>query len=72
MKNLKMKFIKDLANIKTPRVISVMVKLPSGAIEVITNFEDTENKTTYYVANYDDHFKLKHNPNIQIINYMMM
>lgn len=55
-----------------PRVVTVAVKLPSGAIEVITNTEDTLNKMTYYMSAYDDEFKLKTNADIQIVGCMVV
>lgn len=71
--NLKYEFLnqalEDIAEIK---VITVAVKLESGAIEVITNTEDTFNKAHYYAEKYDNDFKLKSNPNIQIVGFMIV
>jgi hypothetical protein len=50
----------------------VAVKLPTGAIELITNNQNIIDKAEYYTNAYDDDFKLKSNPDIQIINYMIV
>lgn len=70
--NLKEKFANELSMIKEPKVITVAVKLPSGAIEVITNTQDTVTKANYYLYNYDHDFRLKHNPEIQIVGFMLV
>ena len=50
----------------------VAVKLPTGAIELITNAEQLASKIEYYKNAYDDNFCLKNNPNIQIVGYMLV
>lgn len=70
--NLKDKFIEELKEKGTPQIISVAVKLPSGAIEVITNTQETKSKSEYYLNTYDEEFKLKHNKDIQIVGYMIV
>ena len=70
--NLKEQFIKEALEIGTPQIISVAVKLPSGAIEVITNNQETASKADYYVNNYDCEFRLKHNSQVQIVGYMLV
>lgn len=70
--DLKRRFIKEALELGTPQIISVAVKLPSGAIEVITNTQETASKVDYYTNTYDDEFKLKHNKAIQIVGYMIV
>ena len=53
------------------RILVVLVKQPSGAIEVITNTDHLDQKIAYYLENYDEEFRLKQNRNVQIIDYMM-
>ncbi|HDR7969494.1 TPA: hypothetical protein QCY14_004886 [Bacillus pacificus] len=69
---LKDRFIEEVKAIGTPQIISVAVKLPNGAIEVITNTQETVSKTDYYINTYDNDFKLKHNSQVQIVGYMIV
>ncbi|MFY2158502.1 hypothetical protein ACOSZF_23390 [Cytobacillus firmus] len=69
---LKEQFVKEVSKHDDLKIISVAVKLPSGAIEVITNTQDLENKARYYAETYDDNFCLKHNSSIQIVGYMVV
>ena len=70
--SLKDRFIKETQEIGVPKIISVAVKLPSGAIEVITNTQDTSTKADYYVDTYDNEFRLIHNKDVQIVGYMIV
>jgi hypothetical protein len=70
---LRKNFLNDVDNYFDVAIaIVVAVKLPSGAIEVITNYQDVETKINYYVNAYDNEFKLKSNPEVQIIGYMLV
>jgi hypothetical protein len=70
--DLKQQFEARLREVSTPKIITVAVKLPSGAIEVITNTEDTVTKAQYYLNTYDEDFCLKHNNAIQIVGFMVV
>jgi hypothetical protein len=70
--DLKQQFVARCTEVKTPKIITVAVKLPSGAIEVITNTEDTVTKALYYTDTYDENFCLKHNKEIQIVGFMVV
>jgi hypothetical protein len=50
----------------------VAVKLPTGAIELITNTEQLQSKIEYYRNAYDDNFCLKTNTAIKIVGYMLV
>lgn len=52
-------------------VVVVAVRLPTGAVEVITNTTSLWNKLEYYQKAYDNEFKLKTNMDIKIIGYMI-
>jgi hypothetical protein len=69
---LKEQFIEKCKEVSVPKVLTVAVKLPSGAIEVITNTEDTVTKALYYTDTYDEHFRLKHNKAVQIVGFMVV
>lgn len=69
---LKERFVEEVKTVGTPQIISVAVKFPSGAIEVITNTQETVSKADYYINTYDDEFKLKHNKAIHIVGYMIV
>ena len=72
--SLKQKFVYESAiptGLETFRILVVLIKQPTGAIEVITNTEHLDQKIEYYLEHYDDEFRSKHNRNVQIIDYMM-
>lgn len=69
---LKQQFLEACKEVKVPKVITVAVKLPYGAIEIITNTEHTIEKVVYYTDKYDDDFRLKANPQIQIVGCMVV
>jgi hypothetical protein len=52
-------------------VLVTLVKLPSGAIEVITNTQDLETKINYLLHAYDNDFKLKNNKAVGIVGYVI-
>lgn len=54
------------------KVLTVAVLLPSGAIEVITNTDKLAEKIEYYLDAYDEDFRLKSNPEIKIVGYMLV
>lgn len=54
------------------KVLTVAVRLPNGAIEVITNTSEIPSKINYYLNAYDEDFKLKSNPEVQIVGYMLV
>jgi hypothetical protein len=70
--SLKQRFIEEAKKANVPQLISVAVKLPNGAIETITNTQDTVTKALYYTDNYDEDFRLKHNKEIQIVGFMIV
>ena len=57
---------------KTAQMLIAAVKLPTGAVEVITNTALIPTKVNYYNNAYDEEFKLKTNPNVQIIGFMFV
>lgn len=67
-------FETDKQNFELEKVkyLVVAVKLPTGAIELITNTDQIESKVEYYKNAYDDNFCLKTNPAIQIVGYMLV
>lgn len=73
---LRQRFIQDVSRIQSEgqalRVVTVAVQLPSFAIETITNTMGTQEKVNYYMEAYDDNFKLKNNPAIEIVGYMLV
>lgn len=50
----------------------VAVMLPTGQIELITNAHRIPEKIDYYLASYDHEFKLKTNPNVRIVGFMLV
>ena len=48
------------------------VKLPTGAVELITNTAMLHTKIDYYKNAYNEEFKLKGNTNVQIVGFMFV
>lgn len=69
---LKERFIQDFLAIEQPQVLAVAVKLPTGPIETIVNYQGLGVKINYYMNAYDDDFRLKVNESIQIVGYMLV
>jgi len=56
----------------TAQILIVAVKLPTGAVELITNTALLHTKIDYYKTAYNEEFRLKGNPNVQIIGFMFV
>lgn len=75
--NLKERFIDETLSkgngkpVKGFDVLVTAVKLPTNAIEVITNSQGIESKIEYLVNAYDEDFRLKTNPDVQIIGFLV-
>lgn len=73
---LRTKFLEETKEISKwhtfVKYLVAAVKLPTGAIELITNTDQIESKVEYYKNAYDDNFCLKTNPAIQIVGYMLV
>lgn len=69
---LRRRFENDTLYMNDVKVIVVAVRLPSGVIETITNTQDLTYKAEYYKMAYDEQFRLKANPSIRIVGYMVV
>jgi hypothetical protein len=56
----------------TAQMLIVAVKLPTGAVELITNTAMLHTKIDYYKNAYNEEFKLKGNINVQIVGFMFV
>lgn len=72
MTELRKRFIKDVKTKTAPELLVVAVKLPTGAIETIVNTSKLADKIQYYMEAYDDEFRLKTYPVIQVVGYMLV
>lgn len=72
MTELRKRFIEDVKEKTAPELLVVAIKLPTGAIETIVNTSKLAEKIQYYMDAYDDEFKLKANPAIKIVGYMLV
>ena len=61
-----------IEKVRNATYLVVAVKLPTGAIELITNTQKIESKCEYYLHAYDDDFRLLANKNIQVVEYMLV
>lgn len=74
---LKEKFIEETISkgngepVKGFDVLVTLVKLPTNAIEVITNTQGIRSKIDYLINTYDDDFKLKANPAVEIVGFVV-
>lgn len=68
----KQKFVSDYNDKIKIKLIVVAVQLPSGAVEIITNYEDLEDKYMYYLETYDENMIMYKNENIRIIDWMIV
>lgn len=59
-------------NQKKASMLIAAVKLPTGAVEIITNTALIPTKIDYYNTAYDDEFRLKTNPNVRIVGFMFV
>lgn len=72
---LKEQFIKDMFSeengepIQGREVLVTLVKLPTHSIETIINTSNILSKVEYITEAYDDEFKLKTNPQVEIVGY---
>ena len=72
-KNRKEQFIKSFDDsLHIVEYIIVVVKLPNEAKEVIVNSACLRSKMEYYKSAYDDDLKLKTNPEISIVDWMIV
>ena len=55
-----------------PSYMVTAVKLPTGAIELATNTSNIEAKIDYILEAYDDDMKLKTNPEVEMLNLMIV
>jgi hypothetical protein len=70
---LKEQFLQQAKNTKKGfDVLVTAVKLPTGAVEVITNTQNIESKIDYLKTAYDDDFKLNNNKDVQIVGFMLV
>lgn len=72
MSELRERFLEDIKSVNIPTVLVVAVKLPSGAIETITNYTHLQEKIKYYQEAYDDNFRLIANSKVEIVGYMLV
>lgn len=68
---LKTRFMNETESIVNCVVLVTAVMLPTGAIETITNNSRLEEKVKYIRDNYDE-FRLRVNPNVRIVGYMLV
>lgn len=76
MNELRKRFLEDVGpdyhTLVFYNYLVVAVKLPSGSVELITNNNHLDTKAKYYVDHYDDDFRLKTNPEVRIVGYMLV
>lgn len=70
---LKERFLLECKNrVEDPQFLVVAVKLPTKAIELIVGTKQTGIKAEYYKDAYDENFCLKTNPNVRIVDFMLV
>lgn len=61
-----------LADYFKPAYLVTAVKLPTGAIELAVNTSNIAEKLSYISEAYDENMRLKTNPEIQMVNMMVV
>lgn len=70
---LKQRFLDDAEKLSGEfNVLVTAVKLPSGAIETITNHQELKSKVEYIASGYDNDFRLDRNKEVQIVGYLIV
>lgn len=54
------------------QAVVAAVRQPTGAIEMITNYQNLEDKLAYYLTAYDEDMILLANSNIRIVDIMIV
>lgn len=72
MEELRQRFLKESEDPINRVVLVTAVMLPNGAIETITNSYRLADKIEYLRDAYDDEFRLKSNPEVRIVGYMLV
>jgi hypothetical protein len=58
---------------KTEKIcIITVVKLPSNAVEVLTNYQELEAKKDYLLNAYDENLQLKNMPDIKLLDCIVI
>ncbi len=70
--SLKTKFTQDYSQKAIVKAIVVAIQLPSGSVEIITNYEDLENKYLYYLETYNEDMKKYENSDVRVIDWMIL
>lgn len=72
-KELRERFIREAREKEgAAEMLIAAIRLPTGAVEVITNTALIPTKVDYYKTAYDDRFRLKGNRSVQIIGFMFI
>ncbi|TYP67681.1 hypothetical protein [Paenibacillus methanolicus] len=71
-KELKQSFVTDAELAVMPSHLIVAVLLPTGAVEIIYNTQELPTKLKYYIDQYDEEFRLRANPDVEIVDYMLV
>ena len=73
MDSLKQEFVKEFdEKVMTMKYLVLAIRLPNGAIELITNTMDFQEKFQYIMSAYDKDMKIYNNISIQIVNWMIV
>jgi hypothetical protein len=65
----KQKFVDEWNEIPFPKVLVLLVKLPSGIVEVITSMFELPGKFEYILETYDKDLVMYNNTNIRIVDW---
>jgi hypothetical protein len=68
---LRKRFLRDVKTVTAPEHLVTIATLPSGGTEVAVNSSKLASKIEYITHAYDDDFRLKSNPLVQIVGYVL-
>lgn len=72
LKQIKKALSDDAEEVFVPHYMVTAVKLPTGAIELAVNTDNIVEKIDYILEAYDQGMCLKTNPDIQMLNLMIV
>jgi hypothetical protein len=70
--SLREQFEERLKVIGEPRLVSIAVQRPEGAIETITTQDKVQEKIDYILKTYNENFEMSHNTTIKILDFMLV
>lgn len=69
---LRKKFVSETSGDEQYQLMVKIVQKSTGTLETIVNSEKIDDEIKYILETYDDEFKMKRNPSISIVGYLLI